>query len=80
MLAAVTKGVGRAAQTEGQQQSLVRHPPEREIYPHRAQPAQLRLQVIVAAAHLARQGLVLRRNTLDGVDDARIDEPQCIVG
>src|SRR5215472_13953273 len=50
VLAAVAEGVGRTRQAERHERRLVRHPTERQIDAHRAQPLQLRPEVAIAAA------------------------------
>src|SRR5215472_17787482 len=54
VLATVAEGVRGARESQRHEQGVVSHPPERDVDARRAQAAQLRFEVVVAAAYFGR--------------------------
>src|SRR5215831_20322833 len=80
VLAPVAERERGAREPERHEQRIVSYPAERDVDACRAQSAELRFEVAIAAAYFSRQGLVLGRHALDRVHDADVDEAQSVPG
>src|SRR2546421_8413080 len=80
VLAPVAERILTALQAVRYQRGVVRNAPQRENHPQALQLPHLDLQVGVAAADLLRQWLVLRRHAFDRIRDARVPQPEVIIG
>ena len=76
----VREAVVRTLQVARQEHRLVRDPSERKVHLHLRHLLHLGGKVCVAGPDLLRQRLVLRGHALDRVADARVHQPQRILG
>ena len=80
LFGAMREAAGRRLDGQRAQHGIVRDQPQRQHHTARLEASELIAQVAVALLDLRGQRLVLRRNTLDRVGDAAVEQFKTIVG